>query len=141
MTQSQQPLISVAAAIIFNAQGQALLARKRQTEFFMQVGGKLEANESAEQGLLREIQEEIGVAARIIKDLGTVETVAANEANHRLFAHLFHVELLGEAQVSAELAEIQWVNVFAPIHLALAPLTEHYVLPYIRQQCVVNEMV
>lgn len=138
MTQSQQPVITVAAAIIFNAQGQALLARKRQTEFFMQVGGKLEANESAEQGLLREIQEEIGVAARVIKDLGTVETVAANEANHRLFAHLFHVELLGDARASAELAEIQWVNVFAPIDLALAPLTEQYVLPYIRQQCAAS---
>lgn len=139
MTQSQQPVITVAAAIIFNAQGQALLARKRNTEFFMQVGGKLEANESAQQGLLREIQEEIGVAARIVKDLGIVETVAANEANHRLLAHLFHVELLGDAQASAELAEIQWVNVFAPIDLALAPLTERYILPYIRQQCAESQ--
>ncbi|MHA3053736.1 NUDIX domain-containing protein [Acinetobacter sp. ANC 4633] len=139
MTQSQRPVITVAAAIIFNAQGQALLARKRNTEFFMQVGGKLEANESAQQGLLREIQEEISVAARIVKDLGIVETVAANEANHRLLAHLFHVELLGDAQASAELAEIQWVNVFAPIDLALAPLTERYVLPYIRQQCAESQ--
>ncbi|MHA3115785.1 NUDIX domain-containing protein [Acinetobacter sp. ANC 4635] len=139
MSSSLQPIIMVAAAIIFNTQGQALLARKRHTEFFMQVGGKLEANESAQQGLLREIQEEIGVAARIVKDLGMVETAAANEANHRLLAHLFHVELLGEAQVSAELAEIQWVNVFAPIDLALAPLTEQYILPYIRQQCAESQ--
>lgn len=121
MSFSPNPIITVAAAIIFNAQGDALLARKRQTEFFMQVGGKLEAGESAAQGLLREIQEEIGVAARIVHDLGMVETLAANEANHRLYAHLFHVELLGEAQASAELAEIQWVNVFEPIDLALAP--------------------
>lgn len=139
MSFSSQPVITVAAAIIFTPQGQALVARKRQTEFFMQVGGKLEANESPEQGLLREIAEEIGVAARVVKDLGIVETVAANEANHRLQAHLFEVELLGEAQVSAELAEIQWINVFEPIQLALAPLTEQYVLPYIRQQCATDK--
>ena len=73
MSSSLQPIITVAAAIIFNAQGQALLARKRQTEFFMQVGGKLEANESAEQGLLREIQEEIG-------EFGFIEGESVGEA-------------------------------------------------------------
>ena len=46
-------VITVAAAVISNAQQQLLLVRKQNTAFFMQVGGKLEINEDPEQALLR----------------------------------------------------------------------------------------
>ncbi|WP_288384493.1 NUDIX domain-containing protein, partial [uncultured Acinetobacter sp.] len=52
--------IRVAAAIIFNDDQQLLLVRKRNTTFFMQVGGKLEANESSEAAIIRETFEETG---------------------------------------------------------------------------------
>ena len=42
-------IITVAAAIILNDQNQLLLVRKKNTASFMQVGGKLEENESPEQ--------------------------------------------------------------------------------------------
>ncbi|WP_428706008.1 NUDIX domain-containing protein, partial [Staphylococcus aureus] len=58
-------VITVAAAVILNNQNQLLLVRKKNTQFFMQVGGKLEPNEAPEQTMLREIAEEIGVQAEI----------------------------------------------------------------------------
>ncbi len=40
--------ITVAAAVILNEQNELLLVRKRNTQAFMQVGGKLEPNEAPE---------------------------------------------------------------------------------------------
>jgi len=54
-------VITVAAAVILNDKNQLLLVRKQNTQFFMQVGGKLEPNEPPEQTMLREILEEISV--------------------------------------------------------------------------------
>ena len=56
-------VITVAAAVILNTQNQLLLVRKKNTQFFMQVGGKLELNEAPEQTMIREISEEISVKA------------------------------------------------------------------------------
>ncbi|MFT4020724.1 MAG: NUDIX domain-containing protein [Acinetobacter sp.] len=128
--------ITVAAAIILNDQHQTLLARKRGSSFFMQVGGKLEAHEQPEQSLLREIKEEIGVDATILKDMGLIETVAANEANTLLRAHVYYVQLLGEPKADAELAEIRWVNVQLSEALTLAPLTREFIFPMIQQQLI-----
>jgi len=41
-------VITIAAAIILNEQNQILLVRKKDTDFFMHVGGKLEPNELPE---------------------------------------------------------------------------------------------
>lgn len=66
-------LITVAAAVISNAQDQLLLVRKHNTQYFMQVGGKLEPGEAPEQTMLREIAEEIGVQASIEQFIGRFE--------------------------------------------------------------------
>ena len=52
-------VITVAAAIILNDQHQLLVVRKQNTSCFMQVGGKLEPNESPAQTMRREIQEAV----------------------------------------------------------------------------------
>ncbi|MEB3768081.1 NUDIX domain-containing protein [Acinetobacter sp. MD2] len=124
-------VITVAAALIMNEKEEVLLARKQGTQFFMQVGGKLEKNESADVCMLREIQEELGVAAEIIQDLGLVKTMAANEADTALHAYIFEVKLLQTPQACAELAEIMWVHPTQAQHLPLAPLTEHFIFPFL----------
>lgn len=126
-------IITVAAAIIVNDQGQALLARKQGTRYFMQVGGKLEKDEQPRDGLLREIQEEIGVTAEIVKDLGLVKTMAANEAGTELYAYVFQVKLHDVPHASAELAEICWVDPQQTQDIPLAPLTQDFIFPWLRQ--------
>ncbi len=127
--------ITVAAAIIQNEQNQLLLVRKRNTSFFMQVGGKLELNELPEQTMLREIEEEIGTKAIIQQFIGRFETPAANEADHLLVSYVYEVKLEEAPQINAEIAEMKWIDLDAE-HNLLAPLTTQVVIPWCKQASV-----
>ena len=128
-------VITVAAAIILDEQQQLLLVRKKNTQFFMQVGGKLEPNELPEQTMLREIKEEIGVDATIEQFVGRFETRAANEADHLLVSYVYHVNIDQVPRIDAEIAEMKWVSL-EPNQAFLAPLTTEIVIPWVRQNLV-----
>lgn len=125
----------ILAAVIVNAQQQILLVRKHNTAFFMQVGGKLEPNESAEAALLREVEEETGSTATIQQFIGRFEnSKAANEANHLLVSYLYWVELDQVPQIQAEIAELCWLDLAAiPEQALLAPLTKEIVIQWCQQ--------
>ena len=125
-------VITVAAAVILNEQNQLLLVRKKNTQFFMQVGGKLEVNELPEQTMLREIYEEIGVKATIQQFIGRFETQAANEADHQLVSYVYQVDLNQVPKIDAEIAEMKWINLDDDQTL-LAPLTKEVVIPWCKQ--------
>lgn len=125
-------VITIAAAIILNEQNQILLVRKKDTDFFMHVGGKLEPNELPEAVLSREVLEETGCEMEILSYIGKYETVAANELNHSLVSYLYQVKLKSQPQVQAELAEMQWVDLNHP-DLPLAPLTRDISIPWCKQ--------
>ena len=125
-------IITVAAAVILNEQQQLLLVRKKNTEYFMQVGGKLEPDELPEQTMLREIDEEIGGQATIQKFIGRFETPAANEANHLLVSYVYQVELNQFPKIDAEIAEMKWIDLDDQQTL-LAPLTQQVVIPWCKQ--------
>lgn len=133
-------VITVAAAIIINEHDQLLLVRKKNTDFFMQVGGKLEPHETPEQTMLREIQEEIGVQATIHRFVGRFETWAANEAEHRLVSYVYHVKLKGSPKIDAEIAAMKWLDFTSEQvdEQYLAPLTIEVVLPWCRQYLLEN---
>ena len=128
-------VITVAAAIILDEQQQLLLVRKKNTQFFMQVGGKLELGELPEQTMLREIKEEIGVDATIEQFVGRFETRAANEADHLLVSYVYHVSIDQVPRIDAEIAEMKWVSLEAN-QAFLAPLTIEIVMPWVRQNLV-----
>ena len=109
--------ITVAAAIILNSRHELLLVRKKHTEFFMQVGGKLEPNEAPEVTILREIRE---------------ETLAANEPDHRLVSYVYVITLLDQPKIDAEIAAMQWVSLDDQ-KTKLAPLTREVVMPWVKQ--------
>ena len=124
-------VITVAAAVILNDQNQLLLVRKKNTQFFMQVGGKLELNELPEQTMLREIEEEISTTAQIQQFLGRFETLAANEAGHQLVSYVYQVNLDQTPKMDAEIAEMKWIDLDHDQTL-LAPLTREVVIPWCR---------
>lgn len=128
-------VITVAAAIILDEQQQLFLVRKKNTQFFMQVGGKLEPDELPEQTMLREIKEEIGVDATIEQFVGRFETRAANEADHLLVSYVYHVSIDQVPRIDAEIAEMKWVSL-EPSQAFLAPLTTEIVMPWVRQNLV-----
>jgi 8-oxo-dGTP diphosphatase len=123
--------IVIAAALLLNPQGQALLVRKRGTAIFMQPGGKIDAGEQPVDALVRELEEELGI--RIdpaqARFLGRSTALAANEPGCQVDCTLFRV-VIDEAVVpAAEIEEACWVDATTAITLRLAPLTHHWVLP------------
>ncbi|ENW06943.1 NUDIX hydrolase [Acinetobacter beijerinckii] len=127
--------ITVAAAIILNEQDQLLLVRKKNTHAFMQVGGKLEADEAPEITIQREILEEIGCRSELKQFVGQFETAAANEPNHVLISYVYVIELKQTPQIAAEIAEMKWIDLDDQSTL-LAPLTRDVVIPWCQQNLV-----
>ncbi|OTG87997.1 DNA mismatch repair protein MutT [Acinetobacter sp. ANC 4558] len=130
-------VITVAAAIILNEQNQLLVVRKKNTACFMQVGGKLDGNETAEQAMLREISEEIGGIAQIKCFVGRYETRAANEPDHLLVSYLYFIHFNQTPQIQAEIAEMKWIDL-SDDHTCLAPLTQDIVIPWVKQHLKEN---
>jgi 8-oxo-dGTP diphosphatase len=129
------PTIRVAAALVRNDRGQALLVRKRGTVMFMNPGGKYEPGETAAQTLVRELEEELGlvVTESDLAYLGFFETDAANEPGHALEAEVFAVSIAASVEAvivaQAEIAELRWVDPVSPGDLPLAPLARDHILP------------
>lgn len=120
----------VVAAVALVRDGHVLTVRKRGTERFMLVGGKLEPGESARDAALRETREEVGLRIESATLLGEFLSEAANEPGHSLHSTVFWVESDAEPVASAEIAEVRWT----PLRDHpddLAPMLEHHVLPVI----------
>ena len=134
MTDLDWPPIYIAAALIVDGAGRALLVRKRGTQTFMQAGGKIEPHESPASALVRELEEELGwrIEPHQPEYLGRFVAQAANETNRKVHAEVFYIQ--GDVPVAAarEIEEIAWI---APDddRLPLAPLTRD-LLPIARQR-------
>lgn len=136
MNSSPQTVIRVAAAIIFNEDGQVLLVRKRGSTVFMQPGGKIEPDETPLAALARELREELNL--EIDRDasvyLGRYTAEAANEPGLLVEADAFETPLHGSVAAAAEIEEITWVDPFGPLALPLAPLSREHILPVARER-------
>lgn len=93
------PTPVVAAIVEHN--GEVLLARGKDwpEKMFALVAGFLEAGESAEQGVLREVQEELGLTGEIVSLVGVYPFEMRNE-----LIVAFHVRTNGEVKLGEELA-------------------------------------
>lgn len=104
--------IRTVAAVIQNAHGQVLLVRKNNSDRFIQPGGKPEAGEDALTTLARELKEELNVQliAESAHYLGEFEEWAVNETGRRVRAKAYWVQIEGEPDAQAEIAEARWLN-------------------------------
>ena len=123
------PPIRIAAALILDSAGRALLVRKRGTVAFMQAGGKIEAGEAPLDALRRELKEELAIElAAEPEHLGRFSAPAANEEGRVVEAEIFLLRVEAEVFPAAELEEVRWVDPVAP-DVVLAPLTRDHLLP------------
>ncbi|ADG97041.1 NUDIX hydrolase [Segniliparus rotundus DSM 44985] len=119
-------IIRVVAAVIIDAQGRFLVARKRGTAVFMQAGGKVEPDEAPLDALVRELDEELGVqiGPEHAQRLGVFEAPAAHEPAATVLAEVYRVACAQEPHAHAEIEEIAWITPGADDQRAFAPLTE-----------------
>jgi 8-oxo-dGTP diphosphatase len=113
--------VNVAIGIIVR-NGQVLISRRREADRFADLwefpGGKLERDESVQEGLHRELHEELGVDVRV---LGRLAPILHSYVDFRICLHPFIVELeRGQPQTLAS-AELRWVF---PGDLAQMPFPE-----------------
>ena len=124
-------IIHIAAALLIGPDGKTLLVRKRNTQAFMQPGGKIEPGEQPVHALARELHEELGVridtAAAVY--LGAFSAPAANEPGFEVRCELFRVQVEGAVEAAAEIEEAVWVDRHSHAYLELAPLTRDHILP------------
>jgi 8-oxo-dGTP diphosphatase len=124
--------IHVAAAIVTDSAGRAIVVRKGGTSGFMQPGGKIERGESALATLIRELREELGLEVDVdaTEFLGSYEAAALNEPGQTVRAEVFALVTDSELHPGAEIEEIYWLQSPDDTEsVELAPLTLEVMLP------------
>ncbi|MCP2266365.1 NUDIX domain-containing protein [Promicromonospora thailandica] len=120
--------LRIVAVVVERADGRHLLVRKRGTQSFMQVGGKIEPGEEPLAALLREVEEEVGLQLdpADVESLGRFGAPAANEPDHVVDAYAYRVRLRPDVEivVRAELEELVWIDPADPVtRYPIAPLS------------------
>lgn len=115
--------ITVSAGII-TKENKILLAKRKKKDkygsFWEFPGGKLEANETLEKCLERELKEELNITAKTGKKLG-VFNYFYKESNTEIILHVYFIEKYrGEIKLN-EHQEIKW--------LSLEEIEKHNLLP------------
>jgi len=102
-----------AYALVFNAAGEILLVE--EGGYFWLPGGGVEAGETYEQGLAREMLEETGYAVEILSEIGRANEFTQDPINKQFrdkHCAFYAVRLIGESK-GPQLAENhpQWMRV------------------------------
>jgi 8-oxo-dGTP diphosphatase len=110
-----RPFVAVSAAIIRN--GRVLIVQRAQPPMrgvFTLPGGVVEAGETLQQALVREIDEEVGMAIEPVMLAGHREVIA-RDADGRVERHFIILAfaarwISGEPKLNDELAEARWMR-------------------------------
>ncbi|MGX5358532.1 NUDIX hydrolase [Kocuria sp. KH4] len=131
-------VLTITAVCLRDDDGALLTVRKRGTDRFMLVGGKLDPGETAVEAAVRETAEEVGLALRPgqLRLLGQFRAPAANEAATWVHATVFTAPLTGRPEARAEIEELRWLRLddvpLAGLPADLAPLLREHVIPALR---------
>lgn len=124
--------ITLASALITDTENRLLTVRKKNSAYFMMAGGKIEHGETPIQALIRELEEELllTVSQNSIQYLGKHSTLAVNEPNTTVNAHIYHIKLTNQIVTnSAEIEELKWLTLDNYKEVQLARLLSEFSLP------------
>ncbi len=109
----------VACSALIERGGEYLLARRRDIGLWNLPGGGMEASETVEDGLAREVMEEIGVTIRVVRLVGVYSKPQKNEIVMTFLCKLASDQ---EPGTSDEVSEVGW---FRPDRLPDDTLPKH----------------
>lgn len=124
-------IVKHAAVIVRD--GKYLVAKEKGDEFWKNVGGEIDGEETVEECLSREIKEELDVDV-----VGTPEyyfstpvTDTESEPKRKLIINMYKTEISGEPKASSEIEEIRWVSKedFEKGEIYLAHQIRDYIMP------------
>lgn len=111
----------LAASIAVFRDGQVLLAQRAKAPalgLYSLPGGRIEIGESLHQGVLRELREEVGIAAEIAGFVDHVEHIefsaTGDPSMHAVICAFAGRWVEGEPVLSDEVSDIRWVDPLAP---------------------------
>lgn len=111
----QRPVLAASIAVFRD--GKVLLATRTKPpadRLWSLPGGRVEAGESLEEAALRELQEEVGVTARIVGFNRHVEIVGRDEAervtHHFVVASFVGTWISGEPTPGPEAGAVMWAD-------------------------------
>lgn len=122
------------AALITNEKGEVLFVRKKDKDTWINVGGRVESNETPIECLQREIKEELDCDIEIDSQtkpfLQTPLTPALDDPDKTVQIIWYKVKLIGSPKASSEIAEIRWIDTSNP-NVTLSPQINAYLLPFL----------
>lgn len=118
-----------------------LVVRSKGKDIFNTPGGKLEAGETSEEALQRELLEEIRI--RVTEDqleaFGTFYADAAGQEHLTIRMDVFTVKgWQGEINPDSEIEEIRWINSHDAEEIPLGSIFHHEVIPRMKQQELID---
>jgi 8-oxo-dGTP diphosphatase len=123
---SSSPALSARACFrigvfaVIERDGHFLLARRRDIGWWNLAGGGLEAGETVDEGLAREVREEIGVEIEIVRLVGVYSKPRKQEIVLAFLCHLRDPQ--AQPMTSEEVSEVGW---FLPEALPTDLLPKH----------------
>ena len=131
--------IHKAAGIILTDR-RLLVTRSKGKSFFVSPGGKIEAGESPQEALIRELTEEltITVSPDDLELFGSFSAAAMGE-DAELHMEVFLVRVWGgEIQADNEVEEIRWLDSNLPPDFELGSIFAHEVIPRLKTQGLID---
>jgi mutator protein MutT len=117
-----------------------LVTRSKGKQVFVAPGGKLEAGETPQQALIRELAEELQlcVTAADLTEVGTFYALAAGNETKQLRMDVFMVNHWeGAITIDNEIEEIRWVTT-ATQGINLGSIFEHDVIPELKAMDLID---